>query len=248
MNRHPHSLLAAVTLAAVLAGCGGSPTTHQPSASTQPATAVPATTATSATTAPPVPKSLTTAEGAAEDLIDLAVAGDRAGVVAKARVLASAATGPARADATAGGVPAATVEEFARRAEAVMKLAPDAPLLDVALASNHAFALIPDLFRPFATDVPVEVIALDQLDFEAKIRAEQRDLAPIKTMLEQLRSTWGTVRPDLIARNAEAVANRFDAHIAALDAAAAAGDAAATAAEAQNGLQLVDDVEAAFKS
>ena len=107
----------------------------------------------------PIPASLPTIESASEDIIDLALAGKRAEVVQKAKRLDAAAQGE-QSDA------------LKTRAARVAKLAPSAPLLDVAVASNQAFALVPDLFARYDTPVPASVTRLDYSRLEIKLESK----------------------------------------------------------------------------
>lgn len=223
---------------AVLAGCGssGGSSSKAPTQTTTSATTV---------TAAGVPASLKAAESAAEDVMDFALKGDRAKVVARARDLATAAQGEASSAALAGGVSQQTVDEFKARAAQVAKLAPNAPLVDVGLAANRAFELAPDLFRPFENQVPVDIIALDYLDFEAKLQATAGSTANVKSTVDKLVTTWDGLRAQVQARDAAAAA-KYDQHVATLTKLAGGTDLKAVATEAQTGLDLVDVLEKAF--
>src|SRR4051812_9791245 len=125
----------ALTVAVLLvAGCGGSDEGTSTAPRTQPAAAAPR---------GPVPPAVSTVESAAEDTIDFALAGRRAKVVATARRLQTAADGAAGSALRRAGVSSAQVADFRRRATEVARLAPHAGLLQVALASNHAFEMVP---------------------------------------------------------------------------------------------------------
>jgi hypothetical protein len=202
----------------------------------------------SATTASrePVPASLRTAESASEDIIDLALQHDRAGVVARAKVLNAVAGGPAATALRTSGAPAAEIVEFQRRAAAVARVAADAPLLDVALASNAAFELVPAFFARYDDPVPATVLKLDYLDFAAKLRSLHGDGRALAAAVGSLERTWGQLRPDVVAAGGEKVAPRFDAHVAAMRALVANRQPAQTQKEAQHGLDLVDKVESVY--
>jgi hypothetical protein len=193
----------------------------------------------------PIPRALRTAESAAEDTIDLALAGKRARVVAKANALKAVAHGPAEAALHAAGVSDGQIAEFRARADEVAKLAPRADLLRVAIASNRAFGLMPEFFALYDSSVPAAVTALDHLDFEAKLQARAGAAAALRSAVTGLDRTWLKLRPDVVRSGGARVAARFDAHVKRMERLAAAGNRAASK-EAQHGLDLVDELEAVY--
>jgi hypothetical protein len=193
----------------------------------------------------PVPASLRTVESASEDIIDLALAGKRGQVVRMARKLRSAANGQANRDLAKVGVPADQLGELERRAARVAKLAPSAPLLDVALASNQAFALVPDFFARYETPVPAAVTQLDYLDFEAKLESRANNVSRLRQAVAQLGATWDSLRSDVKDQRA---ADRFNAHVKAIERLTSNADPEKTQREAQHGLDLVDELEESFES
>ena len=178
----------------------------------------------------PIPASLRTVESASEDIIDLALAGKRAEVVQKAKRLDAAAKGE-------------QIETLKTRAARVAKLAPEAPLLDVALASNQVFSLVPGLFAQYDTPVPAEVTRLDYLDFEAKLESRANDKTKLRSAVTQLAGTWDSLRADVPDARA---ARRFDAHVKAIEGLADNANPEKTQREAQHGLDLVDELEESF--
>lgn len=242
------ALIAAVVVA--VAGCGGGD--DAAGARTRPATPPAGATATAAPSGNaagrgPVPPALGHVESAAEDTIDYALAGRRGRVVATARSLKAAADGPAGAELRAAGVPAAEIAEFRDRATRVAELAPTAPLLSVALASNRAFAMVPGFFALYETPVPAAVMGLDHLDFEAKLRATARDGAGLRAASAGLGRTWADLRPGVVSAGGAGVARVFDAHVVRLRRLAGGGDATAAVREAQHGLDLVDEIEGVYR-
>jgi hypothetical protein len=193
-----------------------------------------------------VPASLRTAESASEDIIDLALQHDRAGVVARAKVLKAVADGPAATALRRSGAPAAEIVEFQRRAAVVARVAADAPLLDVALASNATFELVPAFFGRYDDPVPATVLKLDYLDFAAKLRSLQGDRRALEAAVRSLERTWGHLRPHVVGAGGHKVAPQFDAHVDAMRALAANRRPAKTQEEAQHGLDLVDEVESVY--
>jgi hypothetical protein len=188
---------------------------------------------------------LRTVESASEDIIDLALAGERGQVVRIARKLRSAANGQANRDLAKVGVPADQLGELERRAARVAKLAPSAPLLDVALASNQAFALVPDFFARYETPVPAAVTQLDYLDFEAKLESRANNVSRLRQAVAQLGATWDSLRSDVKDTRA---ADRFNAHVKAIERLTSNADPEKTQREAQHGLDLVDELEESFES
>jgi hypothetical protein len=251
-----HALLVAtLAVGVVVAGCGGADdeagsttsATHTPEQTQNRTTGAPVATPVVAARNGPIPHALRTAESSAEDTIDLALAGRRARVVAKADELRAVANGAAASALSKAGVSAGEIAEFRARAAEVARLAPRADLGGVALASNRAFALMPDFFAHYDSPIPPAVTALDHLDFEAKLQARAGHVAAIAPAVAQLDGTWTALRPDVVgAAGGSHVAARFDAHVARMHRLAARGGHAA-ATEAQRGLDLVDEIEAVYE-
>jgi hypothetical protein len=241
-------VVAALSGLALLAGCGGGGEAARSTASAPTSTAnAPTATAPAprARRGQPVPPALRTAESASEDTIDLALAGKRRRVVAKAHALKAVADGPAGPALRAAGVSAREIAEFRARAGEVARLAPSADLLQVALAANRTFALVAGFFAHYDTRVPALVTSLDHFDFEAKLQAEAGGGAALRAAVQGLHRTWSRLRPDVVKAGGGHVVSRFDAHVARMDRLAARGGRAAVR-EAQHGLDLVDEVEAVY--
>jgi hypothetical protein len=241
-------VVVALGAVALLGGCGGAT-----DATTPPTTSTHATATASVPITPvaaahrgPIPPPLRTAESAAEDTIDLALAGNRRRVVAKAHALRAVADGPAGPALRAAGVSEAQIAEFRTRARDVARLASSADLLRVALASNRAFGLIAGFFAHFDSRIPPQVSALDHLDFEAKLQATAGHRAALSAAAADLERTWAGLRPGVVDTGGARVARRFDAHVARLRRLAATGGRPA-AREAQRGLDLVDEIEAVYR-
>ena len=194
-----------------------------------------------------IPRSLSRAESAAEDSIDLILAGKRDKAVKSAGDLDHLAQGDLAKDLE--GV--ATKEELGElqaRAAELAKVAPSGEPIAVALAANHAFELIAQLFGKFHSDVPGTVLVLDYLDFEAKLRALAHDIDPLRATVTRLSTTWGELAKTFPSGDkANAVRGRFEAHVAAMTSLATAGtDFDGMANEAQHGLDLVDEIEEVY--
>jgi len=194
-----------------------------------------------------VPRSLSRAESAAEDTIDLVLAGKRDKAIRSAGDLDSLTQGDLAEDLE--GI--ASKEELGQlraRAAELAKLAPSGEPIAVALAANHAFELIAQLFGKFESDVPASVLRLDYLDFEAKLRALAHEIDGVRSSVNGLSATWGElVKTFPSGDKAAAARTEFEAHVAAMTSLAAAGtDFEGLAKEAQHGLDLVDKLEAVY--
>lgn len=191
-----------------------------------------------------VPDSLSKAESAAEDSIDLILAGKRDKTIKSARTLDDLAQGKL-ADDLEGNASKEELGELRARAAELARIAPDGEPLTVALAANHAFELIAGFFGRFETKAPGVVMLLDYFDFEAKLRALAHQIDPLRAAVDQLSKTWAELSKALPAGDqAVAARTRFDAHVAAMTALLAVGtDFDGMAAEAEHGLDLVDELE-----
>lgn len=194
-----------------------------------------------------VPGSLSKAESAAEDTIDLILAGKRDDAVRSAGKLDKLAHGDLEED-LAGTASKEELGDFQARAAEVSRLAPEGEPVAVALAANRAFELVARFFGRYQTDVPGSVMFLDYLDFEAKLRALAHEIDPVRATVGQLSKTWGELAPTLPSGEKAATARtQFEAHVAAMSTLAAAGtDFDGMAKEAQHGLDLVDEIEAVY--
>ena len=194
-----------------------------------------------------VPGSLSKAESAAEDTIDLILAGKRDQAVRSAGKLDQLAHGDLEED-LAGTASKEELGDFQARAAEVSRLAPEGEPVAVALAANRAFELVARFFGRYQTDVPASVMFLDYLDFEAKLRALAQEIEPVRATVGQLSKTWGELASSLPSGTKAAEARtQFEAHVAAMAKLAAAGtDFDGIAKEAQHGLDLVDELEAVY--
>ena len=194
-----------------------------------------------------VPRSLSRAESAAEDTIDLVLAGKREEAVRSAVELDKLAHRELDEDLE----DVATKEElgeFQARAAELSRLAPEGEPIAVALAANRAFELVARFFGRYESEVPGAVMQLDYLDFEAKLRALAHEIEPIRATVGQLSTTWAELGKTFPSGDKASTARtRFDAHVSALGALAVAGnDFDGMAKEAQHGLDLVDELEAVY--
>jgi hypothetical protein len=204
------------------------------------------TSSTSAARHEPIPDAVRTVESAAEDTIDFALAGKRDKAVETANALKTAADGPVAEALRTAGVSGSEIAEFQARANHVAKLAPQADLLGVALASNRAFAMVPGFFALYESPVPADVMELDHLDFEAKLQAKAGHSGALHSAVERLDRTWAKLRPGLLEAGGKRVAPRFDTHVERMQRLASGSDSASAEKEAQHGLDLVDQLETVY--
>jgi hypothetical protein len=190
----------------------------------------------------PIPDAVMTVESTAEDTIDFALAGKRDKAVETANALKAAANGPVADALRTAGVSGSEIAEFRVRANQVAKLAPQADLLVVALASNRAFAMVPGFFALYKSRVPADVMELDHLDFEAKLQAKAGHSEALRSAVHRLDRTWAKLRPGFMKAGGDRVAPKFDSHVKRMQRLASGGGLAAEA-EAQHGLDLVDELE-----
>ena len=194
-----------------------------------------------------IPRSLSRAESAAEDSIDLILAGKRDKAVKSAATLDDLAQRDLARDLE-GIASKEELGELQARASELAKIAPTGEPIEVALAANHAFELVAQLFGKFQSAVPGTVLVLDYLDFEAKLRALAHEIDPVRTTVTRLSTTWGELLKTYPSGDkASAARGRFEAHVAAMTSLATAGtDFDGLAKEAQHGLDLVDELEEVY--
>jgi hypothetical protein len=199
--------------------------------------------ATAALRKAPVPAGLVATESTAEDIVDLALAGNRREVVARAGELVAGARGEA-AELRRAGVPSATVAALQKRAGRVAQAGRAGPMIAAALAANAVSGMMPDLYAHFAGHVPPRVYTLDYLDREAQLRSLARQAKLVAAAVGALTMTWARLQPAVIAAGGARQAAAYRAHVAALR--RLAPSAAAVRSEAVRGLALVDELEQVF--
>jgi len=194
-----------------------------------------------------VPRSLSKAESAAEDTIDLILAGKRDQAVRSAATL-DALSQRQLPDDLEGVASKEDLGELQARAAELTRIAPTGEPVTVALAANHAFEIIAGLFGKYPSAVPGSVLVLDYLEFETKLRALSHEADQVRVTAGRVAATWAVLAGSFpTGDKADAVRRRFDAHVAALGALATAGtDFDGLAKEAQHGLDLVDELEEVY--
>ena len=196
-----------------------------------------------------IPQSLRVVESGAEDTTDFVLAGERAKAIRSATALDRAARGQAAVDLAGAGVARKQIDELKARAAALKKIVAHGKAIDVALAANRAFELVPGLFAVYRDPVPSDVTRLDYLDFEAKLEALAGQRGKVRSVVRELGDVWSPLRVRVRAAGGAAPADRFDAHVRAMGTLVRSGAAAGAreiAREAQHGLDLVDELEAVY--
>lgn len=193
----------------------------------------------------PVPAVLTEVESSAEDIVDLAVAGDRRSLVAEAERL-RAETGGRRLAALAGsGIRPATVARLRQQARRLAGVARTGSFVDVALAANAVSQLMPAAYGRFQDPVPAAILTLDYLDREARFRAVAAQEKQVARAVTGLERAWAGVRPKVVEAGGKSEAAAYDRHVATMKR-LPPGAAEQVRAEAVRGLELVDRLEQVF--
>lgn len=223
------AVLAAVTVA--VAGCGGDDEKDETPAK------------------PQIPQSVRVVESGAQDTTDFVLAGERAKAVKSANTLDDAAQGDAAEDLADADVPAAQIDELKARAAEVTRIVARGKPIDVALAANRAFELVPDLYAAYSDRVPAQVTRLEYLDSEARLQALAGDRGRATDAVGGLEVVWKELRKKVRRAGAGATAARdhFDGHVRRMrDLVDADATLERIAREAQDGLDLVDEIEAVY--
>lgn len=192
-----------------------------------------------------VPKSLTRAETAAEDVIGFLEQGKPAKSKAEALTLRTLARGQAAEALRQAGVTGAKIRQLQKRADRTATLsAANAPALRVSLAANSVSQMMPRFYALYQDPVPATVLKLDYLDRQIQLQSQAGHRAGVDRAVRQLDATWSKLRPQVASKpNGQQVATSYDKHVQALK---QGGTATATQAEAVHGLDLVDQMEGVF--
>jgi hypothetical protein len=199
----------------------------------------------SASAAAPVPSSLKALESSAEDLVDVALAGNRQEVVAGASELSTLANGQALTSLSRAGVPRALIGGLKERSGVVRRLAAKGAFVRVALAANAVSGLMAQLYGHFRDRVPPSVLTLDYLDREAQLRSLMGGRNGVATVVKRLEPTWTPLRRQVIAAGGTKQAAAYDKHVAAMKR-LVVGPLGRVRGEALHGLALVDELEGVF--
>jgi hypothetical protein len=184
-------------------------------------------------------------ESSAEDIVDYALARDRADVVRGASELRSAANSGDTRALRRSGVPAAKIADLGRRATRVSRLARARSFIDVALAANGVSELIPELYARFRNPVPPVILRLDYLDREVELQSFAGQPRRIALAITELEQAWPRARRKVVAAGGSREAAAYSRHVATLGR-LAPGAGREVQAEAERGLALVDELERVF--
>jgi hypothetical protein len=195
----------------------------------------------------PPPAALVETESSAEDLVDVALAGDRAAVVVAAARLKAVTVGPAASALGSSGVPPDAVARLQQRADRVAKLAGGGSFVEILLAANAVSELMPSLYGHFRSPVPPAIQLLDYLDREVEFRSLAGQPRRVVQTVAKLGRAWTSVRPRVTAAGGRDEVTAYNRHVAAMER-LASGTGKALRAEAVRGLELVDQLESVFTS
>ena len=191
-----------------------------------------------------VPKPLTRAETAAEDVIGFLEKGQPSKSKAEARILRDLAHGKAADTLRSAGVGHKQIRMFQQRADRTASLSlANAPALKVSQAANSVSQLMPGFYARYQDPVPAAVLRLDYLDRQVQLDSQAGHRAKLRQTVRQLDATWQQVRPQLVKAGGASVARAYDGHVAALE---RGGTATAVQKQAVHGLDLVDRMEGVF--
>ena len=191
-----------------------------------------------------VPKPLTRAETAAEDVIGFLENGQPAKSRAEARILRDLAHGQAADALRRAGVPEARITALQQRADRTARLSlGGAPALQVSLAANSVSRLMPGFYSRYHDPVPATVLKLDYLDRQVQLDSQAGHQARLRQTVRQLGATWQQLRPQLVGAGGATVAKAYDQHVTALK---RGGTAIAIQQQAVHGLDIVDQMEGVF--
>jgi len=193
----------------------------------------------------PAPAILTQTESRAEDLVDLALAGDRNGVIGEAMRLDRETNSSSTATLTTLGVPRATVARLRQRASHVYRVARRGSFVEILLAANAVSQLMPALYGHFDVRVPTPILALDYLDREAEFRSLARQPEKVVSAVKAIEQAWARVRPKVIAAGGVSEAAAYETHVARMKR-LERSEGQRLRAEAVHGLELVDALERVF--
>lgn len=191
-----------------------------------------------------VPKALTRAETAAEDVIGFLEKGQPAKSKAEARILRDLAHGRAAAELRRAGVSQGQIGAFQQRADRTARLSlGGAQALQVSQAANSVSQLMPAFYGRYQDPVPATVLKLDYLDRQVQLDSQAAHKGRLRATVRRLDSTWQQLRPQLVKAGGTKVAAQYDRHVIALK---RGGTATAIQKQAVHGLDLVDKMEGVF--
>jgi hypothetical protein len=232
-------VIATLLATSVIGGMTGAALAASQSSAAQPPTAVQAAAAKST-----VPRALTRAETAAEDVIGYLEKGQPAKSKAEARILRELAHHKTAAILREAAVPQGQIKAFQQRADYTARLSlSNSPALKVSQAANSVSRLMPGFYGRFQDPVPATVLRLDYLDRQVQLDSKAGDTLKLRQTVRWLDAAWQQLRPDLVKAGGTNIAKTYNQHVAALQ---RGGTATAIQKEAVHGLDLVDQMEGVF--
>lgn len=110
--------------------------------------------------------------------------------------------------------------------------------------ANQVTLIAANITKEFEPKVPVEVTLLDYYGRELEIWLITGNTSQLKTTASQMRRTWNTVRPSILARGGTTQVQKFDGLVASVEVAKSSKDYAPLATLV---LDEVDNLEKVFK-
>lgn len=201
----------------------------------------PAPTATAAKTGA-MPNDLQQIEAAAEDIIDFAPSGNWDKISTDVTDIANAwktyqpLAGKARASQQLQNAMSAALTRLQAASASKDPVA-------TMQASNDVSAAVVELFALYNPKVPANIGRLDVIERQVILDDARQDYSAVEANLSKAKSVWDQVKPSALAHNGKAVADQFEASLAAQASALASKDDAALTKEAKNALEIVDALE-----
>lgn len=187
-----------------------------------------------------VPSTLSKIGEYGESVYDLAKIGDWAKVETNLTQLQDAASQYARTNSENSTQLNQLNERIERLSQAVTTRDRQAAMQN----ANQVTFITAGLIRHYKTNVPVDITLLDYYGRELEIGAVYNDTALLQATAQQIRQTWETVRPAIIARGGTTTAQQFDRLVDRVSQAKSTTDYAQLAKPV---LDRVDNLELVFK-
>lgn len=197
----------------------------------------------SATPAPgKVPNSLANIEAQAEDIIDVAPRESWQAINADVASISDSWT-TYRPQAVEDGAQQTLLVTFDLAFVRLQAAATAQDKTATMQASNDISAVVVDLFDLYHPAIPVDVGRLDVLERQIVLDVAAGDFVGAEEVLANVNAVWVTLKPSVLAHQGEATAQQFEASLAAQAEALSEQDAGTLNREANDGLEIVDDME-----
>jgi len=189
-----------------------------------------------------IPNTLQTIEAAAEDVIDFAPSGNWDKISADVTDIENAwnsyqpqaskdGASQEMQDAMSSALSELQTALSAKNSEATMQ------------ASNNVSAAIVELFALYHPKVPVDIGRLDVLERQVILDVAAKDYTAATTSLAKTKSVWEKVKPSVLENDGKNVAADFEASLTTQESALNDKDEVTLKSEANNGLEIVDQME-----